>query len=272
MMRENESPPPAVVVGIDGSKAAVRAALWAVDEAVSRDIPLRLVYAIDPGDAPESEDAAHRLATAEIAVRYAFMAVEATDKPVKIEVEIVQGTPTVALTRASRSAPMICVGSIGLHHFANGRVGSTAKSLAALAHCPVAIITGGDRAASAESGWVVVEVDETAESTAALQRGVDEALLRHAPLHVLMAWHSTDATATPAECGRLVRAQLDRRLAGWTRRHPDLDIRSVAVHGSMQDYLNRNAGDIQLVVSGDHCAALHHPECSALIVNRQRAL
>ena len=35
-----------IVVGIDGSKAAIRAALWAVDEAVSRDVPLRLVYAI----------------------------------------------------------------------------------------------------------------------------------------------------------------------------------------------------------------------------------
>jgi len=36
-------PPTAVVVGIDGSKAAVRAALWAIDDAVDRDIPLRLI-------------------------------------------------------------------------------------------------------------------------------------------------------------------------------------------------------------------------------------
>ena len=41
---------PSVVVGIDGSRAALDAALWAVDEAVSRDIPLRLVYAIDSTD------------------------------------------------------------------------------------------------------------------------------------------------------------------------------------------------------------------------------
>ena len=32
-----------VVVGIDGSRPGIDAALWAVDEAVSRDIPLRLV-------------------------------------------------------------------------------------------------------------------------------------------------------------------------------------------------------------------------------------
>ena len=84
--------PPAVVVGIDGSRSAVDAALWAVDEAVSRDIPLRLVYAIDPGRPPEHDPrrAARELAAAEIAVRYAYTAVESTDKPVKIEVEILQ--------------------------------------------------------------------------------------------------------------------------------------------------------------------------------------
>jgi nucleotide-binding universal stress UspA family protein len=72
--------PASVVVGIDGSSAAMRAALWAVDEAVSRDIPLRLIYAIGHPhiSVVDADDEARRLATAEIAVRYAFMAVEAT--------------------------------------------------------------------------------------------------------------------------------------------------------------------------------------------------
>ena len=74
--------PESIVVGIDGSKAAVRAALWAIDEAVSRDIPLRLLYAIEPDDTASvrPEAAARRLAIAENAVRYAFMAVEAADE------------------------------------------------------------------------------------------------------------------------------------------------------------------------------------------------
>ena len=50
---ETTSSAPSVVVGIDGSRTALDAALWAVDEAVSRDIPLRLVYAIDPDSTPE---------------------------------------------------------------------------------------------------------------------------------------------------------------------------------------------------------------------------
>ena len=47
-MRETSPPSPAVVVGIDGSHGAVDASLWAIDEAVERDLPLRLVYAIEP--------------------------------------------------------------------------------------------------------------------------------------------------------------------------------------------------------------------------------
>jgi nucleotide-binding universal stress UspA family protein len=57
---------PSVVVGIDGSRAAGNAALWAVDEAVSRDIPLRLVYAIDSTDNSDTvmQGAARNLAAA----------------------------------------------------------------------------------------------------------------------------------------------------------------------------------------------------------------
>lgn len=87
--------PPSIVVGIDGSKPAVQAALWAVDEAASRDIPLRLLYAIEPDDPGYAAHgaAARKLAAAENAVRYAFTAVEAADRPVKVEVEITQERP-----------------------------------------------------------------------------------------------------------------------------------------------------------------------------------
>ena len=37
-------PPKSVVVGVDGSQAAIRAARWAVDEVAGTDIPLRLLY------------------------------------------------------------------------------------------------------------------------------------------------------------------------------------------------------------------------------------
>jgi nucleotide-binding universal stress UspA family protein len=223
-----------VAVGIDGSRAAIGAVLWAVDEAVSRDVPLRLVYAIDPTDNADAaaRDEAHVLSTAELAVRYAFTAVESTEKPVKIEVEILQVRPT--LLDASRSAAMICVGSQGPRHATQGRIGSTAAALAGSAHCSVAIIRG------------------------------------------------YDPNRRP---GRLVQAQLDRRLAAWNKQCPDIDVRPMAIHGRTLNYLARNAESIQLVVVGHErvrgvgdlvgppgYAALHNTDCSVLICQPQHAL
>ena len=289
-MQDQHSSPPSVVVGIDGSRPALDAALWAVDEAVSRDIPLRLVYAIDPGKADEadSQDAARKLATAEIAVRYAFTAVESTDKPVKIEVEILQDRPIRALLDASRSAAMLCVGSIGLKHSTQGRIGSTAAALAASAHCPVAIVRGHDPQ-SASQRWVVAEVDEYPASNGVLLRGLEEARLRGAPLHVLTTWQSRftdvhDGHAV-ADGNRLAKAQLDRRLAQWTKRYPEVDVRAVAVHGNTLNYIAKNASLIQLVVVGHERgggimelvgppanAALHDTACSVLICEPRNVL
>ena len=106
---------------------------------------------------------------------------------------------------------------------------------------------------------------------------------------MLGAWQSryTDVhdSHAVAEGNRLVRAQLDRRLAEWKRRYPDLDVRPVAVHGSMINYLSRNAASIQLVVVGSRnsdgvgdllgptgLAALPDTDCSVLVVDPQLLL
>jgi len=289
-MRDHHSSPPYVVVGIDGSRSALEAALWAADEAVSRDIPLRLVYAIDPDIAvgADTQDAARDLATAEIAVRHAFMAVESTDKPVKIEVEILQDRPTRALLDTSRWAAMLCVGSVGLKHSGHGQVGSTAAALAASAHCPVTIVRSHDPHPGTR-GWVVAELDESAAGDGVLQCAMEEARLRKAPLRVLTTWQSrfTDIhdNHAVADGNRLARAQLDRRLAQWKKRYPDLDVQAIAVHGNTLSYLTKNASSIELlVVSQERAhgirelvgppgyAALNNAHCSVLICEPRTVL
>ncbi len=286
-MREN-SAPRSVVVGVDGSKAGVHAALWAVDEALGRDLPLRLVYAVDPGDSAQSaEHAAHKLAVAEIAAREAVIAVEAASKPVKIEVEIDQDRPVSALVRASRPAAMLCVGAVGFHHFQPGRIGSTAAAVATSAHCPVAIIhSHGGGHARGDPGWIVVQADNSPRTGVLLEAAVDEARLRNAPLRIITCWQSrvSDIRGADdvADTNRRVQAQLERRLARWIRRDPDLDVQSVARHGSLMEFLAQNAGSVQLVVVGarDHHnvqqlvgpsgnAALRNTNCSVLVVDRQ---
>jgi nucleotide-binding universal stress UspA family protein len=280
---------PSVVVGIDGSRSAHAAALWAVDEAVSRDIPLRLVYAVDPDDPSGSDppDAARDPGAAEIALRYAFTSVESTDKPVKIEAEILQSAPARALIDASRSAAMLCLGDMGLKHSGYGRIGSTAAKVAVSAHCPVAIVRAYDP--HPLYGWVIAEVDGSPASNHILQRALDEARLRDVPLRVVTTWQSrfTDIYDSRAvrQGNRLAKARLDRQLAQWKKRYPDLDVESVALNGNTLDYLTEYADWIQLLVVGHEradgiknltgppgYASLHEAGCSVLICQAQTVL
>lgn len=79
-----------IIVGIDGSHAAITAALWGVDEAISRAVPLRLVSVIKPTH-PSPDDYDRDLAHAERSLREAQSAVEAAGKLVKIETDIPRG-------------------------------------------------------------------------------------------------------------------------------------------------------------------------------------
>jgi nucleotide-binding universal stress UspA family protein len=282
----NELPTPRpIVVGIDGSKAAIRAALWAVDEAVGRDVPLRLLYAIEQGGAQEAEpDAmARKLATAETTVRHAFTAIEATGAPVKIETEIAQGPPIGSLIGASASAAMVCVGAVGLRHFRPGRVGSTAAALAISARCPVAIIRGHDDRRRQTADGIVVEIDGSPDNGVMLGAAMEEALLRDAAIHVLVCRRTVSGDkGAEREGDRRALADLDRRLARWKRQYPHLRVESAAVHGTLMEYLAYNRRSVRLVIVGaanrDHLkelvgpigsAILQDADCSLLIVNRQ---
>ena len=279
--------PPAVVVGIDGSRSALRAALWAVDEAADRDIPLRLLYAVGQlGNKDlDPNEATRKLAIAETAVRYAVTAIESADKPVKIEVEISQQSAIDTLVRASRSAVMVCVGAVGVEHFQPGRVGSTAAAVAADAHCAVAIIRQQEVPTRVHTGWIAVVADESPDDGVVLEAAMEEARLRHAPLRVITCWRSRfpESLDGPAvsEGNRRINADQVRRLARWNRRYPDLQIEPVALHGNIVDYLTKHSSSIQLdivpardnrdvkaLVGPAGNAALQHSDCSLLIVNR----
>jgi nucleotide-binding universal stress UspA family protein len=275
-----------VVVGIDGSRAAVHTALWAVDEAVSRDIPLRLVYALDERDSVNPGDAARKFATAETAVRGTVTAVQATDPPIKVEMEIVQAAPARALADLSRSASMVCVGAIGLHHVRPGGFGSTAEILATTARCPVAII-GGHHSRAAQPGFIVVNMDESPADGVVLDHAMREARLRAAPLRVVSccrcgpSGHGDHQSA--ADGSHQVSAQLRRRLQKWSRQYPDVDVECAAPHNGILDYLAenrhganlvvmnaRNHHDIKQLLGGTGSESLPHIDCSILVVNHQR--
>ncbi|KKC03840.1 universal stress protein [Mycobacterium nebraskense] len=261
-----------IVAGIDGSKAAIRAALWAVDEAMSRDVPLRLLHATERGDSQEA---------AEIAVRQAVTAIRAAGKPVQVETVIVAGPAVGSLIRSSASAAMVCVGAVGLRHFQPGRVGSTASAVAISARCPVAIIRGRDGHRRQPGEKTVVEIAGSPDPVL-LGAAIDEALLRGAVLQAVISRRTGPAEHGDTEADRRALADLDRQLARWTRRHPQLRVESVAVHVRLLEYLAGPHGPVGLVIVGAHdrqhvaelvgpvgSSVMQDANCSLLIVNRQ---
>jgi nucleotide-binding universal stress UspA family protein len=256
-------PAPAVVVGVDGSKAATHAARWAVDEAIGRDIPLRLVYVIDPLDPYALRAREDELAAAHSALHDAQRGAGAAGQSVKIETEILWGKPLTKLMVESRSAAMICVGSIGRNHAC--RCGGTvAAVLARSALCPVAVIQGRmGRSATPQVSSVVAEAD----NGAVLRHAFEEARLRGAPLRAISI-SRVAATGRAGDENRLAQAQLTRRVARWTRLYPDVQVESVIVRGSAERYLATNEEPDQLLVTDSHnylCGG-YHAGCAVLAI------
>lgn len=227
---------PTIVVGVDGSRAATHAAVWAIDEAIERDIPLRLVYAIDSRDARNAHDSDVAYAAARAALFDARAAVEATGRPVKVETEILWGRPLTKLLDESRWAAMVCVGSLGRNHALRGQ-GAVAARLAGSALCPVAVVHQPPGApASPAVTAVVAQVD----NGSVLRHAFEQARMRGVALRAICL-RTPEVPDDVVYQNRSARAQLSRRLARWTRLYPDVPVESAVVRGGVERYLATDA-------------------------------
>lgn len=243
-----------VVVGIDGSQAALDAATWALDEAVSRGVPLRLVHvsAAKHACGPPAEDRPWDVERAESALYRAEMTIHDMGRPVEIETAIVRGRADCVLIDESRRAAMVCVGSEGKGPCARMPLGSTAAALAQHAHCPVAIVRAGG-AAQTDSGWIAAVQNDDPDNDAVVHRAMEEGRLRRAPVLLI-----------------------DRRVDSWVRRYPDVHVQTVAARqgGTRRD--ENRSGSIQLAVVGsadaENVARLVWPDYHPVLGDANRSL
>jgi nucleotide-binding universal stress UspA family protein len=258
-------PPKSVVVGIDGSQAAQRAALWAVDEVAGTDIPLRLLYIRELSPTASRRETQRALATAEEAVYDAYNAIDAIGKPVKVEMEILEGRPVPVLIHASDSTPLLCVGNAGAGLPSDAGLGSTAAELVQSAHCSVAVVRGDHNGHLTKSRWIIARVDGSPDDGDALDLAFEEAKRRNAPLVVMTAWRSgfddLQNDRVIDDHDRRMRAILDRYVAHWTPHYPEVEVRVVVAYGTFLNYLTAHAKTIQLVIVG----ATHASEVQQLV-------
>jgi nucleotide-binding universal stress UspA family protein len=240
-----QAPTESVVVGIDGSQTALDAATWAVSEAMSLGVPLRLVHVSPATHAhrPPGKGRRWDVERAETALYRAEMTIRDTEKPVQIETAIRRGRPDCVLIDESHGAALVCVGSEGKGPCARMPLGSTAAALAKYAHCPIAIVRSGG-SPQTDSGWIAAVRNDEPDNDAVVHRAMDEGRLRRAPVLLI-----------------------DMRLDSWVRRYPDVHVQTVAARQSEPPRDENCSNSIQLAVVGsadaEHIAQMvwsdYHP-------------
>lgn len=284
-----------VVVGVDGSESAWQATRWAAREAALRKLPLHVVYALgwpsepysawNPGYGSDSLRRAEEHGRSLVA-EAARIATEVAPG-VEVEQRVVTGFPIPRLTELSRDAGLLVLGSRGRGGVAGLLTGSVTVALAAHSACPLVVVREGtDRT----DGPVVVGVDGSPLSEAAVAFAFDAAALRGAPLLAVHAWNDVYLAPEVAiafdwdAVAEEERALLSERLAGWGAKYPDVPVQRLVVADFPARTLVEQSAKAQLVVVGSHGrggltglvlgsvsqALLHRAECPVAVVRTER--
>ena len=250
-----------VVVGVDGSGSADRAVEWAAAEAARRGVALRLVSAFSwtTSDHPVGHDgrvAQYRDQLLEAARRRLSRAAriaEDTSPGTETAPQVEIGAPIEVLGSEARRAQLLVLGDRGLGGVAGLVLGSVAVALAARGACPVVIVRGETRNTD---GPVVVGIDESTVSEAALRFAFAAAAVRGAELVALHAWSPTaiDKALEPLmdwdSVANKEDAAIAERLSGWGQKYPQVTLRrSVVRDGAARALVDASRG-AQLVVVG----------------------
>lgn len=245
-------------VGYDGSHGARQALDWATAEAARRDATIRIVACFtapvtaEPWYVPPAVDIDRIRDDTVRYVRAVTAACEQRHPSVKFEMETRLGPATAELVDAARGSAMLVVGTRGHGRLAVWRLGSVAHSVSRHAPCPVAVVPDvGPRPARDR---VVVGIDGSRGSGAALRWACREADIRDAELLVIHAWDYPYATelGTPEarDLTKLDAALLLEDAVRTAREERSRPVVGRLVEGEAAWELVEEARDADLVVVG----------------------
>jgi nucleotide-binding universal stress UspA family protein len=265
--------PRAVVVGVDGSASSHSAIVFAIEEARGRELPMLIVHTLaDPppglaSDRPPALDSA--LANARCLA-----------PDLEINGAAPAGTAAMALLEVARSAELVVVGARGLGGFRRLQLGSVSSQVATHAECPVVVTRDSCRHRPASG--VVVGVDGSDSSDAAVEFAFEEASLRDIGLTAVHAFDMPDAAAShqPRQVAAEGSRVLTDSLVGWQQKYPNVEVTARLVQGHAVAVLAGESVDGQLLVVGKRGqggfpglflgsvsqAMLHHAACPIAVV------
>lgn len=261
-----------VVVGIDGSAAALDAVRWAAREAMLHATRLTIVCCVDDdilalSDYPWPDRYYEQLkehAQKDLAEASAVAVSEIlrADSDIAVDTKMLLCDARIGLQRFAATAELLVVGAYGETRRVSGLLGSVAEAVSTHSGCRVAVV--GEQLDSVREtmpNTVVVGVDGSTCSEQAVDVAFEEASLRNADLVAIHAWNFTKIqsvfrTDTPTLSWKETRtaeeAVLSESLAGHSDRYPDVAVTQQVLNSDPVGAL-RDAGDNAcLLVVGSH--------------------
>lgn len=245
-----------ILIGVDGSKHSVRALEWGLRRATESGADVELLHVADDSFLSES-------------VAFLSEAQRASEQMLEKQCEyarekgfsgVIRGTavvghPIAEVEEASKNADLLVLGAHSGNRFAGSFFGTRAVKVAAVSHCPVAVIP--KRFESVVPG-VAVGVDGSEAAQTAIAFAAEEASRRGVPLIAVYAWMPP---LTPGleylwseELVESQRAAAEEAIAigtaGLVQRYPDLQIQREIVQAPPVAALVQAAEGAEMLVVG----------------------
>jgi nucleotide-binding universal stress UspA family protein len=254
-----------ILVGVDGSSESHAAVRWAAEEAVLRRLPVTLMHVVAPIIVTWPIEAVvmsfyewqedHASQVVEQA-RATMLAAVGDSPPPDVRVELRHDGIVSELANASADADLLVIGTRGLGPVGGAVLGSVSRSLLHHARGPVVVVREGAASAPDRSLPVLVGIDGSPASEAAVAFAFDEASRRGVDLVALHAWSDVAVFPMPGMDWREHEQEgheiLAERLAGWQERYPDVRIDRRIVCDRPARWLIDESMNAQLVVVGSH--------------------
>ncbi len=272
-----------ILVGVDGSPAALDAVSWAVREARLRGGVVRVVHVMPAWPLEMAEDAPYADVGRWMRDGAASMLTDALERArqedgrVEVESLLLPGDPRLTLIEAAKDAERT-----GRRLGLTALLGSVALGVSGHTDCPVAVVR---HLPARLRGEVVVGVDGSPAGVEAIGFAFAEASFRGAALRAVHAWNRPIAGGGPfaladaEEMAEEERRVLAEALAGWSERYPEVKVTEQLEHGHPVDVLrdasteadllvvgSRGRGDLAgLVLGSVSHSLLHHAACPMVV-------
>ncbi|WP_255364204.1 universal stress protein [Frigoribacterium sp. MCBA15_019] len=259
------------IAGTDGGPAASAAADWAADRATTSAGGMFLVHVVETDEQDSDDDVEARIAVARPAAQAEADRLLSTRPGLELTVEVVYGDPAEVLRALSSPTGVLALGA-GTNE---GRGPSLRERLVSTATGPVAIVPAHSTDTPVTGRGIVVGVDGTDSSLAALAFAAEEATRWGEPLEAVNAWldvlppsqlgfmavaraprtGSTALREADPETALLRsrhQALLHEAVATVAQTHPDLIITERVVQGEASRVLQQASRSRRLLVVGNH--------------------